>query len=69
MTKRGQEFDGELSWAETQFHPKLVPTKLPDINDGWDAKVMAFALGVISGICLCVVIRYIEAIVHLVSNF
>ena len=58
-----------VEWLEGLDHPRLKQTPLPDVDDGTDGKVICFVVGVLSGIALCVLIRYAEAIKHLASNF
>jgi hypothetical protein len=69
MSDQAKGRHAELEWTENHFHPRLKQRGLPNINDGVDSKVIAFAIGAVSGICLCVLIRYAEALKHLVSNF
>jgi hypothetical protein len=69
MSQHGQEQHAELSWSQNDFHPQLKVKELPTIDDGWDAIVIAFALGALGGICLCVLIRYADSIKYFFGNF
>lgn len=60
---QGKGRDDVYQWTKDSFHPRLKPSKLPDISDGVDGKVICFVLGVVAVLGVVLVSKYLGQII------
>lgn len=63
MSDQAKGRDDVYQWTEGSFHPRLKPSKLPDISDGVDGKVICFVLGVVAALGIYLVSKYLGQII------